>query len=144
LVVSWDRAPDHLDAFGSPLHRHVFRDAIATRGSSSVPTPGRYSSSRLPRGWRSCLANANWRTGTGLGRPPRRPSPGRLILDAFRTTPSKVAIVSTRPRAGAGSDLAGRCASTLRPGDAGGRASDSDKSGSDDSLLHGVVIRVLE
>ena len=70
LLVSWDRAPDHLDAFGSPVHRHVFRDAIATRGSSSVPMPGRRSSSRLPRGWRSCLANANWLTGTVPGRPP--------------------------------------------------------------------------
>jgi hypothetical protein len=89
-VVSWDRAPYHLDAFGSPLHRHVFRDAIATRGSSSVLTRGRCSSSRLPRGWRSCLADANWRTGTGPGGPPRRPNPGRLIFgclsgDAFQS-----------------------------------------------------------
>jgi hypothetical protein len=31
-----------------------------------------------------------------------------------------------------------------RPGDAAGRASDSDESGSVDSLLHGVVIRLLD
>src|SRR6516225_9912331 len=64
--------------------------------------------------------------------------------DASRTTPPEAAIVSTRPRAGAGGGHAGRGASTPRPGDPGGRASDSDQSGSDDGLLHGVVIRLLD
>ena len=93
---------------------------------------------------RSCLADANWQTGTGPGGPPRRPGLGGLLLDASRTTPPEVAIVSTRPRAGAGGGHAGRGASTLRPGDVGGRAPDSDKGGSGDSLLHGVVVRLLE